>query len=60
MNKIIENQLKKVENADLSHFNIEDNSYFIPKKVDIKIEENKCYLIHIKNTIKTNTVLAIN
>ena len=60
MNKVIEDQLKKVEFADLSKFNSESNSYFIKKRVDIKIEEGSCYLIHIKPSIKTNTLIATN
>ena len=38
MNKLIEDQLKKVTCADLSNFNKETNIYLIPKKRDIKIK----------------------
>lgn len=59
-NKIILDQLSKVELADLSHFDNETNSYFIPKRCDIKIEEDCCYLIEIKESLYLNQVLAIN
>lgn len=59
-NKIIEEQLKKVEYADLSNFNEETNTYFIPKRTDIKLEEDNCYLIKLKPTLFTNETLKTN
>lgn len=59
-NKIIEDQLNKVECADLSHFNEETNTYYIPKRVDIKIEVDKCYLVKLKPSFFNNETLRIN
>ena len=60
VNELIERELKKVEKADLSNFNSETNTYFIPKRKDIKIEEDCCYLIHLKDTIFRNETLKVN
>lgn len=60
MNKFIEEQLKKVEKADLSHFNEDTNTYFIPKRVDIKLTENECYLLHLKDSFFRNEVVKNN
>ena len=60
MNKIIEQQLKKLEYADISNFDAATNTYIIPKKVDIKIEEDKCYLIQLLPTLFKNEVLKTN
>ena len=60
MNKIIEEQLKKVERADLSNFDKEKNTYFIPKRQDIKIEEDCCYLIQLLPTLFTNDTVKTN
>lgn len=57
---LIEKQLKKVQNADLSNFDSTTNTYFIKKRVDIKIEEEKCYLIYLKDSLFENTVLKTN
>lgn len=59
-NKIIEEQLKKVEYADLSNFNAENNTYTIPKRVEIKIEEDHSYLIQLLPTLFKNETLKIN
>lgn len=59
-NKIIEEQLKKVEYADLSNFDAKTNTYMIPKRVDVKIEEDKCYLIQLLPTLFKNETLKIN
>ena len=58
--ELIEKELKKVEKADLSHFDSTSNTYFIPKRQDIKIEEDNCYLIHLKPSIFNNETLKIN
>ena len=60
VNDLIEKELKKVEKADLTHFNSETNTYFIPKRKDIKIEEDCCYLVRLKDTIFSNETLKVN
>lgn len=58
--KLIEDQLKKVEFADLSNFNKETNTYLIRKRVDIKIQEDHIYLIQIKPSCFNNDTVIIN
>lgn len=58
--QIIEKQLKQVVNADLSNFDPETNTYYIPKRVDKKIEEDKCYLIRLKPQAFTNRYVIDN
>ena len=60
MNKLIDAQLKKVEKADLSHYDKETNTYFIPRKNEIKLEEDNCYLVELQDTIFNNEVLKTN
>lgn len=60
VNDLIEAELKKVEKADLHNFNAETNSYFIPRRKDIKIEEDCCYLIKLKDTLFKNETLKVN
>lgn len=60
MNKIIEDQLRKVEYADLSNFNPETNTYIIKKRVDLKIEEDGCYLIKLKSSAFNNQGVIVN
>lgn len=60
MNKIIESQLSKVREADLSNFDPETNTYKIPRKREIKVEEDGCYLVKCKPTLFTNIVLKTN
>ena len=60
VNELIEKELKKVEKADLTNFNSETNTYFIPKRKDIKIEEDCCYLVHLKDTLFKNETLKVN
>lgn len=57
---IIEKQLSKVINADLSNFDPETRTYFIPKRVDKKIEEDKCYLIKLKPQAFNNRYVIDN
>lgn len=59
-NKIIEEQLKKINDADLSNFNKEENTYYIPKKQTIKIEENNCYILKLKDSTFKNTIVLDN
>lgn len=58
--EIITKQLKKVKNADLSNYDAKTNSYFIKKRVDIKLEEEGCYLIKVKPSLFNNEVLRTN
>lgn len=59
-NRIINEQLKKVENADLSNYDANTNSYFIPKKTTIKVEEDCCYIFQLKDTAFTNATVNTN
>lgn len=60
MNKVINDQLQKVQIADLSNFNPETNTFVIPMHKELKIEEDCCYLIHIKPSVKVNTAVIVN
>ena len=60
MNKIIEEQLKKTENVDLSNFDKETNTYYIKKRQDIKVEEDQCYNLKLKNSAFNNTIVTDN
>lgn len=63
MNKqeqLVKEQLSKVYYADLSNYNEEENSYFIPKINKIKIQLNHTYIIEIKESIKDNQTLKCN
>ena len=60
VSEIIKKELQKVEKADLTHFDPETNTYFIPKRNDIKIEEDNCYLVHLKDTLFNNQTLKVN
>lgn len=57
---LIEKELKKVEKADLSNFDPLTNTYIIKKRKDIKIEEDNCYLIYLKDSLFSNDVVKIN
>ena len=60
MSKIIQEQLQKVNFADLSNFNPETNTYIIPQKKDIKVEVDGCYLVKLLPTFYTNEVVKVN
>ena len=60
MNKVINDQLQKIQCADLSNYDVETNTYFIPKKKEIKIEEDYCYLIKIKPSAAHNSAVNVN
>lgn len=60
MKEIIQQQLKKVLYANLDNFDEETYTYIIPKKCDIKVEEDSCYLIHIRPTAKHNVAVNTN
>lgn len=54
---LIEKELSKVKYADLSNHDELTNTYFIKQRKDIKIEEDKSYLIKIKPCIYNNIKL---
>lgn len=60
MSKIIQEELQKVEYANLSNFNAQTNTYIIPKRSDLKLEMDNCYLIHLKPAAFTNEVVKTN
>jgi hypothetical protein len=60
MSKLVEEQLAKVQIADLTNYNVESNTYFIPRKIGIKLEEDKTYIIKLKPNLFTNEILKIN
>ena len=60
LGKIIEQQLTKVQVADLSNYNKETNTYLIKRKTTIKIEEDKGYIIYLKDSAFDNTAIINN
>lgn len=60
VSKLIEQQLKKVQVADLNNYNADINTYFIKRKVGIKIEEDMGYIIHLKDSAFTNNAIINN
>ena len=60
MNSLIKKQLDLITEADLSNFDEETNTYHIPKREDIKAEEENCYLIHCKSSLFLNETVKIN
>lgn len=60
MNKLIEEQLKKVIFADLSNFNPDTNTYIIRKKEEIKINVDECYLIRFTDNFFNNATVITN
>ena len=60
MNDLIKKQLDSVQVADLSHFNPEDNSYFIPQRKTVKLEVNHAYLIYLKDSFFYNEIVIKN
>ena len=51
MKNKIEIELQKVKIADLSHFDKETNTYFIPKNKETKYYTNQCYLVELNNSM---------
>ena len=47
MNNTIKNELSKVKEADLGNYNETTHTYFIKKKISLKIEELKYFQILI-------------
>lgn len=60
VSKIIQDQLAKVAKADLGYYDPKTSTYFIKKRTDIKVEEDKCYLIRLKASAFVNDVVKIN
>jgi len=62
MRKIIEDQLKKTQYADLSNFDSTTNTFTIPKYTKPVYESQKCYLIQVPSTILNNpsSFVAVN
>lgn len=60
MSDLIKKQLEKVQIADLSNFDPKTNTYIIPQKKSIKIENNKAYLIYLNDSFFYNTTLKDN
>ena len=60
MNKVIKDQLEKVNYADLTNYDEKTNTYIIPKKLEIKVEEDSCYLIYIKPSAAANSAVNTN
>lgn len=63
MNKFIEEQLQKVNIADLSNFDKSINTYYIPQVKDISIKVDSCYVIKLDETLLnpyTNDILVCN
>lgn len=63
VDKIIQEQLNKVQYADLSNFDEATNTYIIKKRKDLQLEEDHYYLIQIKNEFLNNCksdVVTIN
>lgn len=58
--KIIDQQLQKVQIADLSNYNEHTKTFFIKRKGGIKLEEDKGYIISLKDSAFTNTVVINN
>ena len=58
MTSLAKKQLSKVKFADLSNYDANTNEYFIPKKVEIKLELNNCYIIKVSDSWRTNKLIA--
>lgn len=60
MNKVLSDQLQKVQYADLSKYDSSTSTYVIPRRCEINVEEDQCYLIRIKPSAIHNSTTAIN
>lgn len=58
--ELVKEQLSKVQFADLSNYDRENNIYHIPHTNQIKLKVNHSYLIKIKESIINNDILKIN
>lgn len=59
-NKTLEEQLHKIENADMRNYNKDTNTYLIPRKQDIKVVEDCCYLLRLKPSAFSNSIIMTN
>lgn len=63
MNKqeeLIQEQLKRIQFADLSNYEEKTNTYHIPKINQIKLKINHQYIIKIKDSLYENIILRDN
>ena len=63
LNKLVEEQLNKVQYADLSAYVGPDHSFIIPRNVTIKLAPDHSYLIELDSALLTpggNRVLETN
>ena len=60
-NKLVQQQLDKVKEADLSNYDPEKGVFIIKKKEAIRFLENQCYIIQVdKELINNNKTLLAN
>lgn len=63
MNKIIESQLAKVQEADLSNYDARTKTWHIPKISDVRMDVGSCYLIELDDSLLNplaNQILVSN
>lgn len=61
INKLIENQLNKCIEADLSNFDEENYRYIIPRKTSIQIKVNREYIVELsKEALDPESIVNIN
>lgn len=51
MNKLIKEQLDKIQVADISNYNSNNYHFIIPKYIADRFEEDKCYLIELNDIL---------
>jgi hypothetical protein len=51
INKLIVSELAKVKVADISQYDTNTHTYTIPKHVDVKLEQDKYYLIKLNKML---------
>ena len=54
MNKIIKEQLNKIQVANMNNYNENNYSFTIPKYNADRFEDDKCYLIELDNSLIIN------
>lgn len=60
MNKLIKQQLEKTQLVDLSHFDPNTNTYHIPQRKTMKLEEDDYYILKLKPEFLNDTVIRDN
>lgn len=58
--QLIQEQLNKVVYADLSKYDEETHTYYIPKINQIKLQINHSYIIRVKDSLYENGLLKSN